>query len=67
MSNIAIIEIREEDIVALKIPFTVIQISPKNRSSELQLLMGERSQMIKDLGKLNEKIAKTWTSNAQKE
>ena len=60
--NIALIEILEGDIVKLNIPFTMIQVSPKTRASEVRALYAERSQMIKDLGILNERISKTWTS-----
>ena len=55
-----LIEVTEEDLTNIGIPFTLVAELSGVSEPEVKALYQERSQKIRELGDINSKIAKLW-------
>ncbi len=60
MERLVLIEIAEDDVKELKVPFTALGIYANNSSAKQKALYIERSAKIKELGEINKKITDNW-------
>ena len=55
-----LIEVNDEDITNIGIPFTLVAELSGVDEAEIKALYAERSQKIRELGEINTKITKQW-------
>lgn len=58
--NLVLIEIAEDHVKDLNIPFVALGVYENHKTAEMQALYKERAAMIKVLGEINAKIVSKW-------